>query len=253
MKIRTLYSVIAGMVLLLVISGFAFKRYEGTIGPFLMFDVSYLLVILLAAPKPRLYVYTFLSILLFLGFLVKFMVHTIIVYDFVEPIGSFDGSGDSWDSALLVAAVAALGIVAVRGTHLVYARYVSTRPSDSTDAGVTPSWYARFRKSVWIVTLSSVLALNGWNAVAGFYQTGVSAKVILPLHLNIVAAWLINLGFALWIAALVYWEAELRRGVSGRVLLAPFVEGLVATISQLSRGIFLFHRSLTCSCLSRGD
>jgi hypothetical protein len=176
MKIRTLYCVIAGIVLLLVISGFAFTRFVGTLGPFLIFDVSYLLVILLAVPKPRLYAYTFLSIFLFLGFWAKFMVHTIIVYDFAEPIGGFDGSGDSWDSALLVAAAAALGIVAVRGTHLVYARYISARPSGSRDAGDTPLWYARFRKPVWLITLFSVLVLNGWNVVAGFYQTGSARR-----------------------------------------------------------------------------
>jgi hypothetical protein len=242
MKFKFLCFTIAGAIVLTV-SGFAFAAYEGTLGPFLVFDVSYLLLISLAVPKPRLYAYTFLSIFLFLGFWTKFMAHTIINYDFVEPIGDFDGSGSAWDLALLVSAAAALGVVAVRGVHLLYFRfrYVSIRSWESANIGGVPPWYARFRKPVWIATVFFMIALNVWNVYAAFYQTGVSARVILPLHLNILASWLINLGFALWIAALIYWEAEFRRGVSGRALLLPILEGVVATTTQLSRGIYLFH------------
>lgn len=226
---------------MLVVSWFAYEKYEGTIGPFLMFDASYLLLVLLAIPRPRLYVYTFLAIFLFLGFWLKFMVHSIVIYDFVEPVGRFSGSGETWDRTLLVSAVAALGVCVVRGIHLVYTRYISARPSDVAYVSDAPGWYAWFRKPLWVVTLLAVLGLNGWNVVAGFYQTGVSPRVILPLHLNLVASWLINVGFALWIATLAHWEAELRRGAPGRVLLAPIFEGLVATTSQLSRAIYLFH------------
>jgi hypothetical protein len=51
----------------------------------------------------------------------------------------------------------------------------------------------------------------------------------------------VELGVALWIAMLIHWE-EMARGESpGRALIAPLIEAPVATVSALSRGIYLFH------------
>jgi hypothetical protein len=240
-RATTLYIVAAGVGFVLIASGVAFFGYEGSIGPFLLFNVSYSLLLLLAVPKPRLYAYTFLALLLFLGFWVKFTAHVILRYPFVEPVGDFDGSGASWDIALLVASSAALGAAFVRALHLLYARRAPARIDVRFDASNVPPWYSQFARPVWIGTLLLLLAIVSWNMFAGFYQVGVEPRVVLPAHLNAVFAWAIHIGFALWIATLVYWEVSRARGRVGYVLLVPLAEGFVSTITMLSRAAYLFH------------
>ena len=54
-------------------------------------------------------------------------------------------------------------------------------------------------------------------------------------------AWLINIGFAQWIAALVWWEYCIRGGRAGFALMAPLAEGVIATCSTLSRSVGFLH------------
>ncbi len=233
------YLLVAATILLVALIGLTFYNYDGTVGPFLLFNASFLLLVLLAIPRPRLYVYTFLSLFLFLGFWTKFIAHTIVGYDFVEPVGDFDGSGPGWDRALVVASVGAVGVILTRGMHLLLSRRYALL--DASGDGRVPAWYPRFGRLMWAVTLLSVLVLNFWNLFAGFYQIGLEPRLILPAYLNVATAWLINFGFALWIAALVHWEILVRRGVTALALLAPLAEGFVSATSTLSRKAFLFH------------
>jgi hypothetical protein len=240
-RLRSICAAVVYALLLVAIS-LAFLRYEGTTGFFLLFNVSYLLLVLMAVPRPRSYVYTFLSLFVFLGFWLKFTLHTIIGYDYQDAVGAFDGSAAAWDLVLLVASSAAIGIVLIRGLHLWLARHFEEQMAERSDNAINiPVWYVRFKKPLWVGTILLVIALNAWNTVASFYQIGVNPKVILPIHLNVLATWLINIGFALWISVLVQWETNLHPRALKYALLAPIAEGLISTVSVLSRSVYLFH------------
>lgn len=227
----TLLCLVLGLVSILV-----WPRYEGSMGPFILFSASFLAMALLALPRPRSYAYTFLAAFLFLGFWSKFSAHTLFDYPFLEPTGSFDGSGTSWDTVLVASSLAALGLALARLLYLAL-----RLPRRSRREKEVPSWYATLRKPVWIITLISIVALNAANAAYGFIQIGLAPRLVLPAHLNIAAAWLVNVGFALWIATLVFWEGRTRPDRLGLSLFAPLLEGLLSTSSMLSRKNFLFH------------
>lgn len=244
-RARAAAAVIAGLVLVGVPAGAA-TRYPGSVLPFLLFQSSYTALLLLAIPRPRRYAYTALAVLLFLGFWMKFNLHAIFDYAFQEPTGSFDGSGQSWDKAMTVASAAAVGVVIARLVQLGWAYYRDRRPPGPVPPGTrrrfrTPDWYLSHRRWLWSATIVGGIAVAGANAVGAFYETGVDPRIILPLHLNVLIGWAVDLGAALWIAVLVHWEEMATRDVPERALIAPLVEAPVATISALSRGIYLFH------------
>ncbi len=235
-----------GGLLLVGLPAAAAPRYPGSAFPFLLFQATYPAMLLLALPRPRRYAYTALAILLFLGFWVKFNLHSIFDYAFQEPIGSFDGSGKSWDRAMMVASAAAVGVVLARLVQLVWDRRRDRARSQPVSARGRrsfriPGWYPSRRRLLWLGTAVVGIALAAANATGAFYETGVDPRIILPLHLNVLIGWGVELGVALWIAMLIHWE-EMAKGESpGRALIAPLIEAPIATVSALSRGIYLFH------------
>jgi len=69
---------------------------------------------------------------------------------------------------------------------------------------------------------------------------GVNPKLVLPLRLHVPVAWLLNIGFALWLAALVHWDLRSGKGFIGGFL-AAMIEALLASVSAHSRLFFLLH------------
>ena len=86
-----------------------------------------------------------------------------------------------------------------------------------------------------------VVALNAWNVSAAIYQIGVNPRVQLPRVIAISAAWLINLGLALWLAALVHWEHRRQPSRWALSCEPPCSKGFLCTVSALSRSLFLLH------------
>ena len=233
--------VLTAAILAAAASAAAIAVYPGSIPAFLVFDASYLALVLLLFPKPRLYSYTFFAIMLFLGFWLKTMMHLIFGQDFLEPVGAFDGRGESWDRALAAATCGALGAIAARVVHLVVGRMNPNNHDRAENLRPAPSWYRLLRKPVWILSVVLMLGLNLVNYQLAFYQVGVHPKLILPMHLNVFPAWLINVGFSLWFATLIFWEFRLHPQSLRWLLFIPIAESLASSLSVLSRSFFLFH------------
>ncbi len=84
---------------LLAFAALASAKYPGTTEPCLLFQFSFLLLAALAVPRPRSYAFGYFSVLLTLGFWLKFNAHLFFQYDFVEPVGRFTGSPAEWDAS----------------------------------------------------------------------------------------------------------------------------------------------------------
>jgi hypothetical protein len=188
--------------------------------------------------RPYSYAYTFLAVFFCLGFQSKFIIHILFGQPFIEPTGLFNGSVQQWDAALIASASAAAGIFTARILHLAYLRYKSNGGNETL---VIPWLYIHYRKSLWLLTLVAILIIAIWNKNAAIYQIGVNPKVALPLHLNVLFAWLINWGFALWLACLVYWEQKYKLKSTWTIPVAVIFEGAAMGISSLSRSAYLFH------------
>jgi hypothetical protein len=212
--------------------------YPGSNLVFFFFNACFFALVALALPRPRLYVYTFAVAFLGLGFWLKVIYHALAAPGFVEPVGDFSNTSAEWDSALLVAACGALGVTASRLAHLWWFR--SAIESDRIQAKGPPRWFVRSEKSIWLLTIFLIIVINAANLHFAFYQIGVRPKLLLPLRGHVLLAWLVNIGLALWVAALVWWHYQ-ARGTLGRGLLVPIVESFLSSTSAFSRINFLLH------------
>ena len=221
------------------VAAIAYPLYPGSGLVFLAFNLCFFGLALLAFPPPRLYVYAFLAAFMALGFWAKTLVHIIWSTGFLEPVGDFADTPQEWDSALIAASCAALAVIAVRCAHLAYRR--TQQRSDQPANEAAPDWFVRWRRPVWISTSVLLVAVNALNLHFAIFQIGMNPKLILPLHGNVLLAWLVNIGFALWIAALLWWDYNNDRRTLGRNFIAPMLEAFFSSISAFSRIVYPVH------------
>src|SRR5690606_15454676 len=116
--------------------------------PLLALHLSAAVLIGLTLPQPRSHAYSALATVLFLGYWPKFVIRLVAPGPYLEPIGRFDGTPESWDHALLVAALGFSGVALVRVTHILWAR----RTIQPEAAVAPPGLYVRYRAFVWTIT-----------------------------------------------------------------------------------------------------
>jgi hypothetical protein len=211
--------------------------YPGSALVLTFFTLCFCALVALIFPRPRLYGYAFLAAFLALGFWAKVLVHSIWAPGFIEPVGDFNGTPQAWDAALLAASLAALGLVATRGLHLFWRRRMAEEERQLT----APAWFAQWRRPVWMLTLLLIVGFNAANLKFAFFQVGVNPLLVLPWHMTVPVIWLLNIGFALWIAALAWWDYRADPRTLSRSLLAAVAEAFLASTSAFSRFIYLVH------------
>ncbi|MDB5825056.1 MAG: hypothetical protein JWR21_3760 [Herminiimonas sp.] len=222
------------------LTAFLMSSYPGSPLTFVSFSICYFSLIALAAPRPRLYGYTFLSALLFLGFWTKVVLHSVWSPEFVDPVGDYAGTAAEWDAALVVASCGAVGVMIPRLLHLFLARR-SSALATAASPGSFPAWYPRWREEIWIATILIVAVSNILNLRLAFHQVGANPKLLLPFHLHIVVAWLINVGFSLIISMLIFWDVRSGTGSFAKRLAAAIMEAFCSSISSMSRLAYLLH------------
>lgn len=213
----------------------AVPYYGGTPGPYLLFHAACALLAIAAFLPPVAHGFSAFSIFLLLGFWLKVVTAAFGLRVLIEPVGDFAGSADDWDATLTVAAMG------LTGAALAKLLWWASTPRKEEPAGVlVPAWYAERRPFVWAMTVIAIIAANAANSVLRFYMVGVHARVVLPFHMNVVVAWWLTVGAAMWLATLLEWERRMNGAkLSGRWMLIPIGEALVSTISMLSRGFYL--------------
>lgn len=216
----------------------ALGNYGGSAAIFVLFNVCTLALLILTIPKPRAYVYTFLAAFLFLGFWLKVVVQTIWAPGFLEPVGDFANTAEEWDRALIAISSGFSGIIVARLAHL---WCIKKRLVGDSSGSTVPEWFVRWRQPVWTLTLILVVVVNAANLQFAFYQIGMNPKLILPLRMHVLLAWLVNIGFALWFAALVWWDYRNDRSSLAAKLVLPMIEAFFSSVSTLSRLVYPLH------------
>lgn len=211
--------------------------YRGSLAKLAFFDMAFLLVALLAVRLPHSYAYSSFGLFLTLGFWVKLHVHLFVGYPFLEPTGRFGGDESEWDHVLVVSGFAALGTTTGRLLSAFTSRQETARVFPEP-VRLVPAWYAAHALKIWVMALGLALALNVGNSFLAFYQIGVNPKLILPTHLNVVIAWLIDIGLALGFALLIGWEFARQPDNLHRALGGAMLEAMASASSALSRSIY---------------
>jgi len=213
------------------------KNYEGSLLIFSIFSLSFLMLLIAGFYKNKSYSFMFLSLLLWFGFWLKLIVHLILNYAYVEPVGVFDGSKEAWDQVLWVATIAGLGVLAGRWLYVI----ISSRmiKIDSIELAY-PVWYPALRWKIWVFLIVTIITVAILNTTLGIQQIGLATRTTLPWPLNAVIAWLVSIGSAMGLATLVWWDITLKKPVMQGAL-AILAEAFISTMSLFSRGIFVFH------------
>ncbi len=163
-----------------------------------------------------------------------------------EPIGNFNDSADAWNQVLWIAMGANIGAIFGRGFYGLF------RPAHSGNSAQTkvPSWYPATRTWLWLGTLLATVVVAIVNIFYGIHQVGIVPRTILPWPLNALIAWMLNIGSALAIAVLIWWDTAENKNIT-LPLYAILGEAFLGTVSVISRAAFLFHAIPQLLALSR--
>lgn len=204
---------------------------------YILFSLSSLLMLASGVYRQTSYGYLFLVIFLWLGFWLKFTIHTILDLPYGEPIGAFNQSKQSWDEVLLVGTVAHIGV------FFGWAFYRFAIGKSTILAVVNkpaPAWYPAARKWLWALMLLCLIGLPAANSIYGIMQIGLVPRTLLPWPLNAVIGWMVSMGLAMGIATLVWWDLGMSKSSFAPVSII-LAEAVISTTTLLSRGVFIFH------------
>lgn len=215
-----------------------FTQYPGSKFVYSVFSIVFLGMIISGFYRQISYGYLFLVVMLWLGFWLKTTVHLLVEYPFGEPIGLFTGTSSQWDEVLLVATIAALGVLISR--LIFWSIGCGTSMIEKDNLFRVPDWYLPVRKWLWFTLILTCISVAALNLTLGIELSGLTPQLILMWPLNAVIYWLLASGFSLFVATLLWWDISLQRNISSTVYLV-LVEGFTSSISILSRGTYIFH------------
>ena len=214
-------------------------EYQGSSFIYTVFTLLMLLMLLSGFYRKISYGYTFLVVMLWLGFWSKITFHILFDYPYVEPIGYFSGANSEWDEVLIVASFGSVGVVLAR-------LFFSLIPGEGSSIMLresnfnVPIWYQNARPWLWSALVIVFIGLAIINLKLGIHQIGLTPKTILLWPLNAIISWLLNFGVAMCLATLIFWDIVIGRNISYVVYLV-LLEGVLFGVSTLSRKLFVFH------------
>lgn len=227
-----------------VLFALAFIEYQGNEFVYVLFTIISNLLLYFGFRKKAILFDTFLGIFFWLGFWLKLTFRVAFSEGiFHEAVGYFDGSGEAFDRALIVASLGMLGFLAASYLREKIIFNYPERIEGVAQQGLF-SFYLVNRKFVWIGFVALVVFIGATNAYLGIYQRGSITQTILPLGLNGVYKWLLLFGLASISVLIIRFEFELKKKTALPAMFLGFFEALVSNVSLLSRGMILNGASL---------
>lgn len=228
--------VLAGVAL---IGACALVEYQGSPWIYVLFTVLSTAVLFFGFGRGAIFFDSFLGVLLWIGFWLKFSVYTAFAQGrFNISVGAFDGSPESLDQVLLVVSCALTAILLVR---FVRQRFFFSYPDTLPEISYTGlyAFYRQYRVAILSAFILAVLAVCISNAWFGIYQRGLVERVRLPFGLNGVYAWLLMFGMASVSAIILRFEFELNRDRYWIAIVVALLEVAFSNVSLWSRGMIL--------------
>jgi hypothetical protein len=213
-------------------------NFTGSRLVYTLFSVTSFAMLLSGVYRQISYGYLFLVIFLWLGFWFKLTANFLLFgyFPFGESVGSFNSSAHAWNQVLWIAMAGNVGVMLGRFLYALF------RPKPFVEAAQAkaPSWYPSIRMWLWVAIFVAALGLVIFNIFYGIHQIGIAPRTILPWPLNALIAWMLNIGLALAIAVLIWWDTAAKKNVM-LPLYAMLGEAFLSTVSVISRSVFLFH------------
>ena len=222
--------------------------WPGSKKVYLMFTVSFMLLLYFSIKHQPSAGYVFLAFALWIGFWLKLSLHTLDpTLQWMEPTGLFDFSRDSWDKVAIIASVGALAVLfgGLFTLPLKGALKINwlTGFLSGMDCVALKRKMRDFHMTYWIVGLGVFFGIVFLNEIFNIVHSVVPAHSLnLPLHLQGLFNWFVGGGGFLFLMIPLFFDVNsgyFLRG-SGLILVVSIIVG----ISIYSRGVVVFQ-SLT--------
>jgi hypothetical protein len=178
--------------------------------------------------------YTFMVIFFLLGCWLKVVIHNIVDYSYIEPIGLFSGLEKEWDLYFLNASLFTLALITARLFCWVF----------ESNKKIQNNWQfttGPVRSEEWCMLVVLAVVFYTINHFAAFYVTGINSKVVLPLKLNAPFAFMAFIGFALILSIYVARDVTLKQYLDQKTVILILVITGIASVSMASRAAILMQ------------
>lgn len=223
----------------IVLFSWAFFLYTGSKFMYLTFTISFFILLISGLRQILSYSYLFLTIFFWLGYWLKFTIHTIFIYDYNEPIGKFIESPTSLDQVLFIAIVGCWGVLVARYL-LSFFNVKSSIYSSYPGVAKVPVFYENKRKLILPSLIISFFVVVSLNFIWGVFQVGLVPSTILIWPLNSLFSWLLGIGFGLIISTVLWFELQ-REVTSSKFIYFVLYYPFFISISILSRATYIFN------------
>ncbi len=242
-KFASLYNVKIYFALFLLFCMVIFVQtsfnYVGNIYAYLLFTFMSFFLLFSGFRKNAIFFDAFIGIFLWLGFWFKFSFRVAYMDSlFNEGTGLFDGSGHSYNNALLAASIAFFAIITV---SICREKYLFNYPDKSSliqNTGLF-HFYSNNRSYILCFFLLFVIVIALFNYHYVIYQRGTIPLTSLPLGLNGIVKWLLLFGFTSIGALIISYEFLLYKTQKYNVALISLFEVFISSLSMLSRGMII--------------
>ena len=213
--------------------------YQGSKLYYIVFSVIYFMLLLSAIKQVNSYSYLFLGIFLWLGFWLKFTVHTVLSYQYREAVGQFVQTPQALDELLLVSTVGCLGVFIAKWLSG-FTGKINFNWDNIFSKNKVPLFYQKTRTIVLPLFIVVAVLCGVFNLYYGIDQIGLSPKTILMWPLNALISWLVTIGLSLMLSTLLFWEVSYKQNWSF-ALIYMCIEGFISSVSIMSRLLYIGH------------
>jgi hypothetical protein len=228
----------------LVLAAIGLGRYTGQGYVFALFTVASNMLLYYGFRKNAIFFDTFIGLFTWLGFWLKFTVKVSFSGAlFHDPVGSFNGSGASFDQALLVSSCGLFGFLLA---SIIRERFFNHHPQQITGISLQGlfTFYKNHRNAILFGFVALFFIVGISNMYLGIYQRGSITRTTLPFGLNGVYTWLLLFGLTTISALILKFELEIHKKIPNIVMFLALLESFVSNVSLLSRGMILNSSAL---------
>ena len=238
LKINPLY-IYTSYLLIFCLAMVTVFNYEGNAYIYIGFTIISNVMLYMGFRKGAIFFDAFIGVLLWLGFWLKLSIR-VSFFDsgFHEPVGYFDGSGTSFDQALLVSSCGLAGLIIASYLREKFIFKYPVVLTHDVGSGLF-EFYRNYRTQTLIFFVIIVLLIAISNVYFGIYQRGSIPKTILPYGLGGIYKWLLLFGLASFTAVILNCEYALHKKTTLIVTLLGIFESFVSNLSLLSRGMVM--------------
>jgi hypothetical protein len=223
-----------------ILTLFTLVNYPGRGYIYVLFSLLLNLLLFFGLRKESIFFDTFIGVLFWLGYWLKFSVRTAFLEgNFAESVGYFDYSGNAYDHALLVTSCGVSALLVARFIREKYLFTYSSAEFKKSELEGLLNFYKEYKTLIWVGFFILFLSIALTNVYFGIYQRGSVPRTILPYKLGSIYTWLLLFGSASISSLLLHFELKLHGKIPYIVILLVLLETLFSNVSMLSRGMVL--------------